>query len=484
MYIFEQEIFMKKFAISGLLIGLSMVTTISHSNPTSDDLIFRGGDSETYYRGTVNHHHVPGNVVVIPGDKKTGKDGRDNPFKNPDHFVTQESLSDQTLRYRTKNIDMKVAEDGVTINGDFHEWRRKNDSWGIFDRARKAEISVSSKSKVTFQIKVDWQRPIWQSAGQDNLLLDKNQIRTSEEVSKSLFNLGNDFESGVMKLDSAEKINKLVSIVNPYLAKPYTKRLIIKDNLSAKERVIETIITQADALHGTAAENEFLRQKFIENYWIGFNADDLIKIAKAAFGTAAENEILLIGAKAYLYYYSEEDIRKVAKAAFGTAAENEILMLLAKKGAGSGQGPVVSVEGYTEADLERSRFISDLINAANRSSNSESSDRILIAGFEQNLHRNFSVTDIKRISRNIANKASTNRLLVKAANYYKHRWTQEEFKLLSDATVYQQASDQITALAASQIGKPRRIGAFYDSQLGNAVNNGKLKLELEWSKDD
>ena len=143
---------MKKFAISGLLIGLSMVTTISHSNPTSDDLIFRGGDSETYYRGTVNHHHVPGNVVVIPGDKKAGKDGRDNPFKNPDHFVTQESLSDQTLRYRTKNIDMKVAEDGVTINGDFHEWRRKNDSWGIFDRARKAEISVSSKSKVTFQI--------------------------------------------------------------------------------------------------------------------------------------------------------------------------------------------------------------------------------------------------------------------------------------------------------------------------------------------
>ena len=352
---------MKKFAISGLIVGLSLVTTVSQANPSSDDLIFRGGDSETYHRGNVKKH-VPGNVVVIPGDKKSGQSGRDNPFNNPAHFDIKENRQSQTIRYRTKSLDMKVAEDGVTINGDFHEWRRKNDSWGVFDRAREAEISVSNKSKITFQIKVDWQRPIWQSAGQDNLLLDKSQIRTSEEVSKSLFNLGNDFESGVMNLDSAEKINKLVNVINPYLAKPYTERLVIKDNLSAKERVIETIITQADALHGTTAENEFLRQKFIENYWIGFNVDDLIKIAKAAHGTTAENEILLIGAKAYLYYYSEEDIRKVAKAAHGTTAENEILMLLAKKGAGSGQGPVVSVEGYTEADLERSRFISDLIN--------------------------------------------------------------------------------------------------------------------------
>ena len=474
---------MKKFAISGLLVGLSLVTTVSQANPSSDDLIFRGGDSETYHRGNVNKH-VPGNVVVIPGDKKSGQSGRDNPFNNPAHFEIRENRQSQTIRYRTKSLDMKVAEDGVTINGDFHKWRRKNDSWGIFDRAREAEISVSSKSKVTFQIKVDWQRPIWQSAGQDNLLMDKSQIRTSEEVSKSLFNLGNDFESGVMNLDSAEKINKLVSVVNPYLAEPYTKRLVIKDNLSAKERVIETIIIQADALHGTTAENEFLRQKFIENYWVGFNVDDLIKIAKAAHGTTAENEILLIGAKAYLYYYSEEDIRKVAEAAHGTTAENEILMLLAKKGAGSGQGPVVSVEGYTEVDLERSRFISDLINAADRSSTAESSDRILIAGFEQNLHRNFSVTDIKRISRNINNKVSTDRLILKAANYYKYRWTQEEFKMLSDATVYRQSSDQITALAASQIGKPRRMGAFYDSHLRNAPKNGKFKVEVEWSKDD
>ena len=475
---------MKKFAISGLLLGLSMVISINHSNPTSDDLIFRGGDSETYHRGTVNHHHVPGNVVVIPGDKKSDKDGRSNPFKNPDHFVTKENLRDETIHYRTKYLNLKVAEDGVTINGDFHEWRRKNNSWGIFDRAREAEINVSSKSKVTFQIKVDWQRPIWRSAGQDNLLLDKNQIRTSEEVSKSLFNLGNDFESGVMKLDSAEKINKLVSIVNPYLAKPYTKRLVIKDNLSAKERVIETIITQADALHGATAENEFLRQKFIENYWIGFSADDLIKIADAAHGATAENEILLIGAKAYLYYYSEEDIRKVAEASHGATAENEILMLLAKKGAGSGQGPVVSVEGYTEADLERSRFISDLISASNRTNSSDSSDRILIAGFEQNLHRNFSVTDIKRISRNINSSGSKDRLILQAAHYYKHRWTQAEFKMLSDSVSSSEISDRITALAASQIGKPRRSGAFYDSQLGYGSKSSKFKLEVEWSKDD
>tara|TARA_Y100000589_G_scaffold10613_2_gene8792 strand:- start:725 stop:2152 length:1428 start_codon:yes stop_codon:yes gene_type:complete len=475
---------MKKFAISGFLVGLSMLTTLSHANPSSEDLIFRGGDSETYHRGTVNEHHVPGNVVVIPGDKKNGKDGRNNPFTDPDYFVAKESLSNQFIHYRTKNLDLKVAEDGVTINGDFHKWRRKNDSWGIFDRAREADISVSSRSKVTFQIKVDWQRPIWRSAGQDNLLIEKNQVRMSEEVSKSLLNLGNDFESGVIKLDSAEKINSLVSVVNPYLAKPYTKRLVIKDNLSAKERVIETIITQAEALHGATAENEFLRQKFIENYWIGFSADDLIKIAEAAHGASAENEILEIGARAYLYYYSEEDIRKVAEAAHGASAENEILMLLAKKGAGSGRGPVVSVEGYTEADLERSRFISELISAANRSSSKDSSDRILTAGFEQNLHRNFSVTDIKRIARNINSSSTKDRLILRAASYYKHRWTQAEFKMLADATSYTASSDQITALAASQIGKPRRSGAFYDSQLGNAPKHGKFKLEVEWSKDD
>ena len=37
--------------------------------------------------------------------------------------------------------------------------------------------------------------------------------------------------------------------------------------------------------YGTAAENEFLRQNLLKTIdW--FDADDLIKIAKAAFGTA------------------------------------------------------------------------------------------------------------------------------------------------------------------------------------------------------
>ena len=110
--------------------------------------------------------------------------------------------------------------------------------------------------------------------------------------------------------------------------------------------------------------------------------------------------------------------------------------------------------------------------------------RILIAGFEQNLHRNFSVTDIKRISRNINSSGSKDRLILQAAHYYKHRWTQSEFKMLSDSVSSSEISDRITALAASQIGKPRRSGAFYDSQLGYGSKSSKLKLEVEWSKDD
>ena len=90
----------------------------------------------------------------------------------------------------------------------------------------------------------------------------------------------------------------------------------------------------------------------------------------------------------------------------------------------------------------------------------------------------------KRISRNINSSGSKDRLILQAAHYYKHRWTQAEFKMLSDSVSSSEISDRITALAASQIGKPRRSGAFYDSQLGYGSKSSKFKLEVEWSKDD
>lgn len=483
---------MREMKTGLLTFGLSIGLLAAQGDPKSDDISLER--KAPVIKQSISHnthsayHHIE-NVVVIPGDKEVKGSAGDNPFKDANYFEVSEDRESKTILYKTKNMDMKVAEDGVTINGDFHQWRRKNNSWGIFDRAREAEIKVSNRSKVTFSVKVDWKRPIWRSEGQDNLQLDKNEVRTSAEISQSLFNFGNDFRSGVLKLDSAEKLNKLVNLLNPYLAKPYTKRLLLMNNLSAKERVIETILIQAKALHGQTAENEFLRQKFIENYWIGFSADDLIRIASAAHGQTAENEILYIGARAYLYYYNEEDIRKVAKASHGQTAENQILMLLARKGAGSGEGPVVAVEGYTEADIRRSRFISELIDAANRTSNSSTSDQILIEGFKNNLQRNFSVLDVIRISRSVNNTSSKDSLLLLAAEYYKHRWTQDEFQMLSSSVSSSSISDRITTLAASQIGKPRRSGAFYDADadLGQDLNRSgsvsNLNMKIEGDAD-
>lgn len=459
---------MNRLLVGMLFFGLSVGFTNAQDDPYTEDIVIENPISHSK---NLRHHHVD-NVVIIPGDNASRGADSNNPFNRDDHYEINESIEDQTLHYKTKNLNLKIAEDGATINGDFHEWRRKNSSWGIFDRAREAQISVTGQSAVVLSITVDWKRPVWQSAGQDTLRLSKSEVRTSEEVSKSMFNFGNDFESGVLKLDSADKVNKLVNLINPYLAKPYTKRLVLLDNLGPKERVIETIITQAEALHGQSAENEFLRQKFIENYWIGFSADDLIRIASVAHGQSAENEILYIGARAYLYYYNEEDIRKVAKAAHGQSAENQILMLLARKGAGTGEGPVVAVEGYTEADIRRSRFISELIDVANRTSNSSASDEILIQGFKNNLHRNFSVLDVIRISRSINNTNSKDNLILLAAEYYKHRWSQDEFQVLTSAVSSSSLSDRITTIAASQIGKPRRSGAFYDSGNGGDVNYG------------
>jgi len=459
---------MNKVLVGVLFFVISVGFISAQDDPNTEDIIIENSISHSK---SLRHHHVD-NVVIIPGDDASRGADSNNPFKRDDHYEINESIEDQTLHYKTKNLNLKVAEDGATINGEFHEWRRKNSSWGIFDRAREAQISFTGQSAVVLSITVDWKRPVWQSAGQDTLRLSKSEVRTSEEVSKSIFNFGNDFESGVLKLDSADKVNKLVNLINPYLAKPYTKRLVLLDNLGPKERVIETIITQAEALHGQSAENEFLRQKFIENYWIGFSADDLIRIASVAHGQSAENEILYIGARAYLYYYNEEDIRKVAKASHGQSAENQILMLLARKGAGTGEGPVVAVEGYTEADIRRSRFISELIDVANRTSNSSASDEILIQGFKNNLQRNFSVLDVIRISRSINNTNSKDNLILLSAEYYKHRWSQDEFQVLTSAVSSSSVSDRITTIAASQIGKPRRSGAFYDSGNGGDVNYG------------
>ena len=130
--------------ITVLFCGFSLGLVSAQEAPSSADIIMENTISHSK---NVPYHHMD-NVVIIPGGNEKSSSEFPNPFRNDDYFKITEDVGDKTLNYRTKNLNLKVAEDGVTINGDFHQWRRKNSSWGIFDRAREAQIRVTAQSKV------------------------------------------------------------------------------------------------------------------------------------------------------------------------------------------------------------------------------------------------------------------------------------------------------------------------------------------------
>lgn len=460
---------MRKFAIS-IAISLVASTSVQAQQVTMESIVVDDGGSSTtvveermtYQRRVTQTGESPSGIVIIPGDSADSGEESDNPFEDPEHFEITDDPVAGVLLYRTKNLTLKVAEDGVVINGDFHKWRHKNYSWGVFDRAREIEVKVESDEDVKITVDVNWKRTIWGSAGKDTIELSKTEFKTTEEVTDSILDLGNDFDQGILKLDSSQKINKLVSLINPFLAEPYNKALVQSENLSQREQLIERMISQAQELYGADAENEFLKRKFIQHYKVGFTADELIKIAQAAYGADAENEILKMGAQAYLYFYSEDDIKKVGKAAYGADAENEILMLLTERGAGSQAGVIREIPGTSEEDMERSRFVSDLIATAKDATTNASRNRILMNGFMDNLDLNFSLTDIMRIARLTTTNAARNELLEYAARHYGRKWSQDDFRVLARAATTNAARNRILELSAEYL-TDRAGSGFYDS---------------------
>lgn len=461
---------MRKFAIC-LAVSLTVSINLQAERVSLESISLDTAGSEetvveerlTYERRVTQTTVNPDGIVIIPGDNEN-PDEIQNPFEDPLHFEVTEAVAEGAITYRTKNLTLGIAEDGATINGEFHQWRHKNYSWGVFDRAREIDVSVQTEDGVKVIVDVNWTRKVWGSSGRDTIELSKDEFKTTEEVSDSILDLANDFEQGILKLDSAAKINKLVSLINPFLAEPYTKRLVVEENLTQRERFIQKLIAQSKDLFGAGAQNEFLKRKFIQNYKMGFSAEELIQIADASFGADAQNEILHMGAQAYLYFYSEDDIRKVAKAAFGVDAENKILMLLAERGAGSQANVIRQIPGTSEADLERSRFVSDLLDTARATTSASAHNRILRDGFNNNLDLRFSLTDVLRIARATTSASSQNQILRKAAEYYGPRWSQEDFRILARATTSSSAQNSILEIAADYLNN-RRGSGFYDSDI-------------------
>ena len=224
---------MWKLAVSGLILGLGYSSGFaqeSHDTPSAIDIIVEAGSNQStieesvHYRKTVTTSQSPKGIVIIPSDESTIDQ---NPFSDPDHF--ESSFQNGKLEFKTKKLTLTVDQNGIEVNGDFYQWKDEERSIGVFNSAEKVQVeNLDNGVKVT----VNWSRHVPPRYKDDTLELTEGTVKTTEDVQWSLWDPSGNVDSDVQKLDSAHKINNLVSLINPFLKKPCNKKLYLDANAS------------------------------------------------------------------------------------------------------------------------------------------------------------------------------------------------------------------------------------------------------------
>ena len=478
---------MKKFAISSLILGLGITNLFAGDPPEEPSvvgIIVDGAGSTTvkeeiHYKKTTTHNPGTKGIVIIPTQTREAKDM--NPFKDSNHF--ESSFVDSNLEFRTKKLTLIISKDGVNVNGEFHQWKDEERSMGVFNSAEKVSVEeISSGFKVT----VDWARHVPPRYKADILELTTEQVKSTVDVEWSLFDPSGDVASEIQKLDNSDKINNLISLINPFLQEPFNKRLYLEANATYKERAIRNAIELANKTYRGDARDDILLEFLLNNYAVGFNPDEIIQISNATYRGDARDEILYTATQAYLYFYSEEDILKLSKNSYRGDNRDRILKLLATRRAGVSPGQVIIKPRFDEGDLDRSRYVSNLIKTARQTTNSSSQNSILVDGFVSNIDLGYSITEILKIARATTNSSSQNHILVKAAEYYRNRFDQDDFRILAHATTNSSSQNYILGIASEQlIRKPRRfynddpdLKEEYRGNRGDSQST-KVKVDIE-----
>ena len=478
---------MKKLAISSLILGMGLTNAFGNHHETAPSAIGIVVDSnssttvqeEIHYKKTTTTHAAPRGIVIIETDQP---EQDQNPFEDPNHF--ESSFQNNKLEFRTKKLTLIIGKEGVEVNGDFQQWKNEERSMGVFNSAEKVDVEELGDG---IRVTVNWARHVPPRYKDDILELSKDRVKTTEDVQWSLFDPSGDVDSNVQKLDSADKINNLISLVNPFLKEPYNKKLYLDANASYKERAIHNAITLANKTYRGDARDDILLEFFLHNYGVGFDPDEVIQISNATYRGDARDEILYNAAQAYLYFYTEEEIIKLSNHTYRGDNRDRILKLLARRKAGFYSSNVILKPAINEADLERSRYVSNLISTARQTTNSSSQNRILLDGFEANLDLQFSLTEVLKIARATTNSTSQNSILVSAAEHYQKRWSQEDFRILARATTNSSTQNYILEIASRVlIHKP---GRFYDQDLKDEYRSdskpsqAKVQVDIEGAEN-
>ena len=471
---------MRKLAVSGLILGLGLSSSFaehSENNPSNVDIIVESSANQRtieetiHYKKTVTTNQSPKGIVIIPSDQSAADQ---NPFSDPNHF--ESSFRNGKLEFKTKKLTLTINQDGIEVNGDFYQWKNEERSIGVFNSAEKVQVE---KLKNGIKVTVNWSRHVPPRYKDDILELTKETVKTTEDVQWSLWDPSGNIDSDVQKLDSADKINNLVTLINPFLKKPCNKKLYLDANASYKEKAINNAIELAGKTFRGDARDDILLEFFLNNYSVGFDVDEVLELASATFRGDARDELLFNAAQAYLYFYTEEEIIKLSNSTFRGDNRDRILKLLATRKTGFYPSPVILKPAIGEADMERSRFVSNLINTARQTTNSSSQNKILLDGFESNLDQNFSLTEVLKIARSTTNSTTQNNVLVIAAERYRKRWSQEDFRILARATTNSSTQNYILEIASvALIHKPNR---FYDGNHdhGHSGRGSSAKVQVD-----
>jgi hypothetical protein len=204
----------------------------------------------------------------------------------------------------------------------------------------------------------------------------------------------------------------------------------VEDNSpEAKKRMsmIEKMINRTKGVKPRSMRDAMREKFFYENYDMGFSVNEVIKIAKSIRNRHPHRDMLLLFAsEAYLHTYSDEDIQKLADKVWKNRVEDSIHLMLADKDD--------SKDGKIQ-DMGKSIFITEILaeHEAQLSVSTRSDDK-LIRKFKSNLHRDFSASDVLRVSWSLKVLNHRDEVLLMAAKAYADRYSIADLRRLSGAT--------------------------------------------------